>query len=84
MIDCIFCQILAGSLPASFVYRDDRVSAFLDIRPINPGHVLVVPNQHAVHTHDVAESTADHLAPACTCAPVARCGRSGGYEPLRR
>lgn len=47
MENCIFCQILAGQLPASRVYQDERVTAFLDIRPINPGHVLVVPNRHA-------------------------------------
>ena len=47
MTGCIFCQITAGELPASFVYQDDRVSAFLDIQPVNPGHLLVVPHRHA-------------------------------------
>ena len=47
MTGCIFCQIAAGELPASFVYQDDRVSAFLDIQPVNPGHLLVVPHRHA-------------------------------------
>jgi diadenosine tetraphosphate (Ap4A) HIT family hydrolase len=49
MSDCIFCDIIAGKAPASFVYRDDRVSAFMDIRPVNPGHVLVIPNTHAAY-----------------------------------
>lgn len=44
---CIFCRIIAGQAEASFVYRDETVSAFMDIRPINPGHLLVVPNRHA-------------------------------------
>lgn len=44
---CIFCEILAGRGPASFVYRDSLVAAFLDIQPVNPGHILVVPLQHA-------------------------------------
>jgi diadenosine tetraphosphate (Ap4A) HIT family hydrolase len=44
---CIFCDILAGRAAASFVYRDERVSAFMDHHPVNPGHLLVVPNQHA-------------------------------------
>jgi histidine triad (HIT) family protein len=43
----VFSQILAGELPAAFVFRNALVSAFMDIQPINPGHVLVVPNQQA-------------------------------------
>jgi histidine triad (HIT) family protein len=45
--ECIFCQILRGEAPASFVYRDERSAAFMDIRPVNAGHVLVIPNEHA-------------------------------------
>ncbi len=47
MEQCIFCQMLAGRQPASVVYRDERCAAFLDIRPVNPGHLLVVPIRHA-------------------------------------
>jgi len=47
MTDCIFCRILAGQAPASEVYRDERVTVFMGIHPINPGHLLVVPNRHA-------------------------------------
>jgi histidine triad (HIT) family protein len=46
-MNCIFCEILAGKLPASMVFTDEVCSAFMDIQPINPGHLLVVPNQHA-------------------------------------
>lgn len=46
MDHCIFCEILAGRQPASLVYRDDLVMAFMDIQPVTPGHVLVVPNRH--------------------------------------
>ena len=49
MDGCIFCAILAGSRPGSFVYRDELVSAFMDIHPVNPGHLLVVPNRHAAN-----------------------------------
>jgi len=51
--DCIFCQILAGEQPASFVYRDDRVAAFMDVQPVNFGHVLVVPTRHAPYVGDL-------------------------------
>ena len=44
---CIFCAIIAGDAPASVVYRDDVCLAFMDIQPINAGHLLVVPLAHA-------------------------------------
>jgi histidine triad (HIT) family protein len=43
---CIFCRIIAGRAEASVVHRDDLVAAFMDIRPVSPGHLLVVPKQH--------------------------------------
>jgi histidine triad (HIT) family protein len=51
--DCIFCQILAGEAPASIIYRDQRVAAFMDIMPVNPGHLLVVPIRHATYLADL-------------------------------
>jgi histidine triad (HIT) family protein len=44
---CAFCDIVAGRVPASVVYRDERVCAFMDIRPVNPGHLLVIPLVHS-------------------------------------
>ncbi len=44
---CVFCEILAGRQPASIVHRDDVSCAFMDIFPVNPGHVLVIPTTHA-------------------------------------
>lgn len=61
MTDCVFCRIVAGELPASVVHRDERCIAFLDIRPVNPGHVLVVPRQHGDHLADIDGDTAAHL-----------------------
>jgi len=45
--DCVFCQILDGRIPASLVHRDELCTAFMDIQPVTPGHILVVPNVHA-------------------------------------
>jgi histidine triad (HIT) family protein len=45
--DCIFCAIVVGDAPASFLHQDDSVVAFMDIRPVQPGHLLVVPRMHA-------------------------------------
>lgn len=61
MRDCIFCRILAGDLPSSVVYRDDRCLAFLDIHPINPGHILVIPRSHASELGDLDPALAGHL-----------------------
>ncbi|WP_429427404.1 HIT family protein [Nocardia sp. GAS34] len=45
--DCVFCRIVAGAAPATTVYEDDTLCAFLDIRPIARGHTLVIPKRHA-------------------------------------
>lgn len=54
MPDCIFCKIVRGELPSYKVYEDDKVIAFLDIRPVNAGHTLVVPKNHATNIFDIA------------------------------
>lgn len=53
MAACLFCEIAAGEKPAHTVYADDLVVAFLDIRPLFPGHVLVVPRTHIVTLPDL-------------------------------
>jgi histidine triad (HIT) family protein len=58
---CIFCQILRGDAQASFVYRDDQCSAFLDIQPVNPGHLLVIPNTHAPYLAELESDVAGHI-----------------------
>ena len=44
--DCIFCKIVAGDIPSTKVYEDDRVLAFRDLNPMMPVHVLIVPKNH--------------------------------------
>ena len=46
MADCLFCRIVSGELPATIVYEDDNSVAFLDHRPLFPGHTLLVPREH--------------------------------------
>lgn len=53
--ECVFCGIVAGELPAHRVYEDGTAVAFLDRRPLFPGHVLVVPRQHAVTLTDLPQ-----------------------------
>ncbi|OGO33912.1 MAG: histidine triad nucleotide-binding protein [Chloroflexi bacterium RBG_16_57_11] len=54
MSNCIFCQIILGKSPSHMLYQDERVSAFRDIHPVAPTHVLVVPNQHIASVNDLA------------------------------
>ena len=50
---CVFCSIVDGRLPTFKVYEDEEYLAFLDIRPLNPGHTLVVPKLHYKWTYEV-------------------------------
>lgn len=59
--DCVFCRIVAGTAPASMPYADDRVVAFLDISPITPGHLLVVPRAHAPGLADLDPDLGGHV-----------------------
>ncbi|HZO31456.1 MAG TPA: histidine triad nucleotide-binding protein [Chloroflexota bacterium] len=55
MDDCLFCRIVGGTIPGDFVYRDQQVSAFNDIQPQAPVHVLLVPNRHITSMNDLEE-----------------------------
>lgn len=48
--DCIFCKIVSKQIPANVVYQDDQVTAFNDLNPQAPTHVLLIPNQHIANT----------------------------------
>jgi diadenosine tetraphosphate (Ap4A) HIT family hydrolase len=56
--DCIFCHIARHGAPASIVYEDEVVVAFLDTTPVNPGHTLVIPRRHAAQLADLEPSEA--------------------------
>jgi len=58
---CIFCQIVEGTLPSSKVYEDEICLAFMDIQPVNPGHLLVVPKRHFVDLSDLPGNIGAHL-----------------------
>ena len=45
-MDCIFCQIVAGEIPADILYQDEEVIAFRDINPVAPVHLLIIPKKH--------------------------------------
>ena len=58
---CIFCRIAQKQAPASYVYEDEHVMAFLDIRPLNEGHTLVIPKEHYETIFEIPEQLIAHL-----------------------
>lgn len=52
-MDCIFCAIAEGVIPATKVYEEDQILAFMDINPANPGHLLVIPKRHYRNIFDI-------------------------------
>ncbi len=56
MTPCIFCQIVNGAEPRHHIWEDDAFVAFLDRRPLNPGHLLIVPKKHESYVYDMEES----------------------------
>ncbi len=49
---CIFCKIAAGEIPATIVYQDESVTAFRDIQPSAPTHILIIPNKHIASVNE--------------------------------
>ena len=60
--DCLFCRIVAGTIPATKVYEDAEVVAFLDIHPVNLGHVLIVPKPHHATLAELPDPLAEAAA----------------------
>ena len=58
---CIFCRIAQKQVPASLVYEDEKVVAFLDIKPLNEGHTLVIPKAHYESIFEIPQNLAAYL-----------------------
>lgn len=56
MNGCTFCKIATGESPAKIVYQDEQITAFRDIRPAGPVHVLIIPNRHIESVNDLTEA----------------------------
>lgn len=59
--ECVFCKIAAGTEYSSKIYEDDRILAFMDIRPISPGECMVIPKEHIDHFYNVPDDLAQHI-----------------------
>lgn len=57
-MDCIFCKIVAGEIPADVLYQDERVIAFRDINPMAPTHLLIIPRKHIPSLAHISEAEA--------------------------
>ncbi len=59
--DCLFCQIVKGDVPANIVFEDEHVCAFMDISPVSPRHVLVIPKIHSACLEELNPETGAHM-----------------------
>jgi histidine triad (HIT) family protein len=91
----LFEKIIAGELPAQIVHRDDRVTAFRDIKPAAPTHILIVPNKPIPTANDIADGDEALIGHLFTVARdlarregiaddgyrlIMNCNRNGGQE----
>ena len=68
MPDCIFCKIVNGQAPATVVYKDEAVTAFQDIHPVAPTHILIVPNKHIASVNEIRPEDEPVMAQLFTVA----------------
>jgi len=61
MDDCVFCKIIRGEGPSYKIWEDEECYAFLSIRPVNPGHTLVIPKKHIDHIWEVDDPLFSNL-----------------------
>jgi histidine triad (HIT) family protein len=95
-MDCIFCKIVSGEIPASKVYEDDKVLAFKDLEPQAPVHVLIIPKQHIASMAEINERNSAVVAHIFEVAAiiakenglengfrvVSNCGESAGQSVM--
>ena len=60
-MDCIFCKIIKGDIPSYTIYEDDIVKVFLDVNPMSPGHMLIIPKKHFENILEVDAQTLAHV-----------------------
>ena len=65
---CIFCKIVSNEVKAEIVYRDEQVTAFRDIHPVAPTHILLVPNKHIESVNTLEAEDEQHIGHLFTVA----------------
>ena len=81
-MDCIFCKIAAGDIPAKKAYEDDQCLAFYDLDPQAPVHVLLIPKQHIASVNELTEENSGVVAHIFTVAAklAGELGLENGYR----
>lgn len=81
-MSCLFCGIVAGSVPATIVHETDRTLAFRDLNPAAPTHLLVVPKDHYADVADLAAADPAYAGEVLAAAALvaAQEGLTGGYR----
>lgn len=81
-MNCLFCKIIAGEIPSTKVYEDEKILAFRDIAPQAPTHILVVPKEHIADCNAVTEENAAVVAHIFAAIPqIAKAeGLENGYR----
>ena len=83
-MDCLFCKIIAGEIPSKKVYENEYVYAFLDINPMAPVHILVVPKVHIASADEVNAENSAYVARIFEAIPqiAAEAGLANGYRVI--
>lgn len=81
-MDCVFCEIIKGGIPASKVYEDETCLAFHDLHPQAPVHVILIPKLHIPSLHEVTQENSGTIAHIFACIPkiAADLGLTNGYR----
>ncbi len=94
-MDCIFCKIIQGEIPAEILYQDEHLAAFRDIRPQAPSHLLIIPKDHIKTINDLTPQHQELIGKMVICAQklakdenfaesgyrlVFNCNEDGGQE----
>jgi histidine triad (HIT) family protein len=81
-MNCLFCKIIAGEIPSTKVYEDEKILAFRDIAPQAPSHILVVPKAHIADCNGITDENAAVVAHIFTVIPqIAKAeGLDNGYR----
>jgi histidine triad (HIT) family protein len=83
-MDCIFCKIIAGEIPSSKVYEDEKILAFKDINPMAPVHVLVIPKIHIASCDEINSENSAYIAHIFENIPsiAKEAGITNGYRVI--
>lgn len=81
-MDCVFCEIIKGNIPSTKVYEDEFVTAFNDLNPVMPVHVLIVPKKHIASVNELENDDAELIGRVFVAAKkiAEKLGLDNGYR----